>query len=369
LNTRANNSQEGKVTAAANASSERPEGSSAEFQLEDNRPQAIAQRNLQALADGSEATRQLARIQTSADAFSNRKPVLNPVHTPPNPPIQRRLKEKDIPKFQGFVRDNLPTLPGNVVETIIQEETVYGQACKAAKVAATEIEKKTLASASRATRSLTQELFDAYPPQAHHYILLGNSPALLENAIKQGKGLYSHLPLGGLTDLPTQTKTFGGGLEVGTERTRYGDYYDKSRKLQTYLKSFLENIKFPNLVVIDFTQSGVSAIVAADLLAKASNELGLSKTVKLFTFSKALPTEGNALLTQTDYDLVAEAPEGDDERTFVTLTDTKAYKEQIGLTVYRSLKLHELELMEDPRYEAVTKELYDPKGAKELSRI
>jgi hypothetical protein len=307
-------------------------------------------------------------IPAGADIKNQRLPS-NSGHRLSNPILQRQLKEKDIPPFREKVQNLLPTLPEEAITQIIKGSSSIAGAVNAAKKLAATLEEGSFASVRNASRSLVEELFSAYPPDSHHYILLGNSPALLENAIKEGRGDYSHLPLGGLTDLTAQGKTFGKPLEPGTERDAYNNYYSKSEKLQIYLKSFLTHIKTKNLVIIDYTQSGVSAIVAADLLTKASIELESPKTVKLFTFSKELPDDESALVRQTEYDLVSEAPLGDHERTFVTLTDTKAYKEKLGLTAYGSLKLHDLERMENPHYQSVLKELADEEGMEKLRRI
>ena len=288
--------------------------------------------------------------------------------------IQGKLNAASEKIFRGWVRDKMPTLPEEVVADLVKSSDPkrHIDAIRAAKEVAVKMESEALrrgdksSSAAHASRSLAAELFDSYSPKDHHYVLLGNSPAMLRSALTEAGCSFSDLPLGGLTDAKAQTIYFGKDLKLGTEREVYGKEYDTNKKLQIYLLTYLRGIKERQLVVIDFTQSGLSPIIAADLLTKASNG---EKLVKLFTFSNALPNEDSALTKQKDYDVTSAAPLGPHERAFVTMTDMKAYKDQMNLKAYKSLTLEVLKNMEDPEYGAVLENLRDKEGAEKIDAV
>ena len=286
--------------------------------------------------------------------------------------VQPKLKDKDIPKFKDAVAKQIPTLPTETVEGLIESESNWIQALKKAKTAAAKIERIAIlkkdksSSVSKASRSLAAELLSSYSPASHHYILLGNSPAVLRSALKEAKASFSDLPLGGLTNAKAQQEALGKSLKPDETRGAYREYLTQSKNLQTYLGSFLAKVKEPKLVVVDYTQSGGSAVVAADLLTDASKG---EKKVSLFTFSKELPDDESLLSTQTDYDSVAAAPLGPDERTFVTLTDSKDYKGTMGLKAYQSLTLRMLEALDNANYEAVLKQFHDSTGTELIESL
>lgn len=291
--------------------------------------------------------------------------------------IQRKLSDAQALTLRTHITRLLPTLPESFIQKLIAESSSVPAALKAAKTQAEIIEGDLLkrdphtSSVHHASRSLAAELFNSYSPKTHHYILLGNSPAVLQSALMEARSHFSHFPLGGLTDAEAQKITFGKALHPDETRSAYTTVYDKSKNLKVYLFSFLETIRMPNLVIIDYTHSGLSAIIAADLLTKASKEMEQPKTVKLFTFSGELPDEESMLMRQNEYDLVSEAPLGVHERTFTTLTDTKAYKDpdRLNLSANRSLKLHELEGMEDPRFHTVSEALSNTQGKENLKSV
>ena len=75
------------------------------------------------------------------------------------------------------------------------------------------------------------------------------------------------------------------------------------------------------------------------------------------------------LLTQTDYVLVAMEPVGDDERTFVTLTETKAYKKKLGFLAYKTLTLDMINNLENADYQSVLKKSRDGGGLETLRSL
>ena len=67
MNTHADKTEENKSRSAANADSQKQNGGKSEFQFVDNRPEAIAQRKLQELANNSPQAKQAAQLQAMPD--------------------------------------------------------------------------------------------------------------------------------------------------------------------------------------------------------------------------------------------------------------------------------------------------------------
>ena len=64
MNTHADKSQENKSQSVANDVSQKQSGSESTFQFVDNRPEAVAQRKLQEMANNSPQAKQAAQLQS-----------------------------------------------------------------------------------------------------------------------------------------------------------------------------------------------------------------------------------------------------------------------------------------------------------------
>lgn len=91
MNTHADRTQENKSQSDANAVSHKQSSSESTFQFVDNRPEAIAQRKLQEMANNSPQVKRAAQLQTMADNHSARQQ-----------PIQKKENNTGLP-------DNLKT--------------------------------------------------------------------------------------------------------------------------------------------------------------------------------------------------------------------------------------------------------------------
>jgi hypothetical protein len=77
MNTHADKTQEKTSQSAANAGSRKQGGQASTFQFVDNRPEAVAQRKLQDMANNSPQLKQVAQMQAVANKFtSQQQPVL-----------------------------------------------------------------------------------------------------------------------------------------------------------------------------------------------------------------------------------------------------------------------------------------------------
>ena len=76
MKTHADKTQENKSRSVSNGKSQMQSGAESTFQFEDNRPEPVAQRKLQDLANNSPQTRQAAQLQAMADNFySKQQPI------------------------------------------------------------------------------------------------------------------------------------------------------------------------------------------------------------------------------------------------------------------------------------------------------
>jgi len=77
MNTYADKTQENKSQSVSAASPQMQSGGESTFQFVDNRPEAVAQRKLQEIANNSEQAKQAAQLQAMADNHSaqQQKPI------------------------------------------------------------------------------------------------------------------------------------------------------------------------------------------------------------------------------------------------------------------------------------------------------
>jgi hypothetical protein len=73
MNTHADKTQENKSQSVSNGESRIQSGGESTFQFENNRPEAVAQRKLQELANNSPQNKQAAQLQAMADNFSSKQ--------------------------------------------------------------------------------------------------------------------------------------------------------------------------------------------------------------------------------------------------------------------------------------------------------
>lgn len=141
MKTHADKTQENKCQTVANANSQKKSGSESTFQFVDNRPEAVAQRKLQAMADNSPQVKQLrafedltnnskqvkqaAQLQAMADKHSGRPLVLQKkentdkgqtarmlpiqrlyVKTSPNESLEKVQTIKEPPEWKYGMNDN-----------------------------------------------------------------------------------------------------------------------------------------------------------------------------------------------------------------------------------------------------------------------
>jgi hypothetical protein len=92
MNTHADKTQENKSQSVANTVYQKKSGGEATFQFVDNRPEAIAQRNLQEMANNNPRAKKAAQLQAMADNYSARQ----------QHPIQKKENNTGLP-------DNLKT--------------------------------------------------------------------------------------------------------------------------------------------------------------------------------------------------------------------------------------------------------------------
>ena len=96
MNTHADKTQDNKSQSVSNGESQMQSGAESAFQFEDNRPEAVAQRQLQALANNSPQTRQAAQLQAMADNLSSKQQ-----------PIQKKENNTGLPDNLKSGLDNL----------------------------------------------------------------------------------------------------------------------------------------------------------------------------------------------------------------------------------------------------------------------
>lgn len=87
MNTHAGKTQENKIQSASAANSQKQSGGEPTFQFVDNRPETIAQRKLQEMANNSPQAKQAAQLQTMADSYSDQH----------QHPIQRKENNTGLP--------------------------------------------------------------------------------------------------------------------------------------------------------------------------------------------------------------------------------------------------------------------------------
>lgn len=87
MNTHADKTQENKSQSVANAVSHRQSTSESSFHFEDNRPEAIAQRKLQEMANNSPQAKQAVQLQSMADNYSAQE----------HQPIQKKENNTGLP--------------------------------------------------------------------------------------------------------------------------------------------------------------------------------------------------------------------------------------------------------------------------------
>jgi hypothetical protein len=81
MNTHADKTQENKSQSVANAVTQRQQDNASTFQFVDNRPEAVAQRKLQEMANNSPKTKQVAQLQAMVD---NRHAQQHPIQKKEN---------------------------------------------------------------------------------------------------------------------------------------------------------------------------------------------------------------------------------------------------------------------------------------------
>ena len=73
MNTHADKTQENKSQSVANAANQQQSDGESTFQFVDNRPEAVAQRKLQEMANNSPKAKQTAQLQAMANNYSARQ--------------------------------------------------------------------------------------------------------------------------------------------------------------------------------------------------------------------------------------------------------------------------------------------------------
>ncbi|WP_197714561.1 eCIS core domain-containing protein [Nitrosomonas supralitoralis] len=87
MNTHADKAQENKGQSVANELSQKQSGSESSFKFVDNRPEAIAQRKLQEMANSSRQAKQAAQLQAIAASYSAQR----------QQPIQKKENNTGLP--------------------------------------------------------------------------------------------------------------------------------------------------------------------------------------------------------------------------------------------------------------------------------
>lgn len=105
MNTHADKKQENKRQSVANAVSQKQRGSESTFQFVDNRPEAVAQRNLQELANNSPQAKQAAQSQAMADNYSTQQ----------EKPIQKKENNTGLP---DNVKSGIENLSGYSMDDV-----------------------------------------------------------------------------------------------------------------------------------------------------------------------------------------------------------------------------------------------------------
>ena len=98
MNSHSDKSQENNSQSVANQVSQKKSGSETAFQFVDNRPEAIAQRKLQEMANNSPQVKQLQAIQTMADNSPQAKKAAqlqDIANNYPAPTIQKKEIEEE----------------------------------------------------------------------------------------------------------------------------------------------------------------------------------------------------------------------------------------------------------------------------------
>jgi len=119
MNTYADKTQENKSQSAANTVYQKKSGGEATFQFVDNRPEAIAQRKLQEMANNNPQAKKAAQLQTMADNYSARQ----------QHPIQKKENNTGLP-------DNLKTGMENLSGMSLDDVKVHRNSDKPAQLQA-----------------------------------------------------------------------------------------------------------------------------------------------------------------------------------------------------------------------------------------
>lgn len=103
MNTYADKSQENESRSTTNRSSQKQSSSESPFQFADNRPEALAQRKLQALANNHHQTKEAVQLQTMAENHSSHQPqVIQKKQGLARPATQmERVPIHDDPALEG----------------------------------------------------------------------------------------------------------------------------------------------------------------------------------------------------------------------------------------------------------------------------
>ncbi|WLE95747.1 MAG: DUF4157 domain-containing protein [Candidatus Electrothrix communis] len=101
MNTHADKTQENKSQSVANAVAQKQGGGESTFQFVDNRPETIAQRKLQEMANNSPQIKQAAQLQTMANNYSVRQ----------QQPIQKKQNKTGLPYNCKIANQDITPIP------------------------------------------------------------------------------------------------------------------------------------------------------------------------------------------------------------------------------------------------------------------
>jgi hypothetical protein len=132
MNTRADKTQENKNQSVANAVPQRQSSNESTFQFEDNRPEAIAQRKLQEMANNSPQAKQAAQLQAIANNYSaqHQQPIRRKSKSTENLVVQRTKWLHDGTKWNAAgssSSDTDPFLHPSIVHPNAKKDDQYDQ--------------------------------------------------------------------------------------------------------------------------------------------------------------------------------------------------------------------------------------------------
>jgi hypothetical protein len=105
MNTHADKTQENKIQSVANTVAQKQSGGESTFQFVDNRPEAVAQRKLQEMANNNPRAMQLKAFQDMANAFGSKQQ-----------PIQRKLNFQSGAEYLDNSQNTIDNVPFNRVQ-------------------------------------------------------------------------------------------------------------------------------------------------------------------------------------------------------------------------------------------------------------